>query len=82
MNTHPHVLNSSRPSRVTRLVPVIKWSTDLVLQAARERTRSITVTDSKGIQKMLADLMVESGWSEEDFIDALCEDVKRRHRQR
>jgi len=38
------------------------------------------VTNSKGIQKMLADLMVESGWSEEDFIDALCLDIQRRRR--
>lgn len=56
---------------------VQRWTQDRVLAVARQRTRELT-HDLNKIQGMLAQLMVESGWSNEDFSNALCLDVIQR----
>lgn len=59
--------------------PDIRWSKERVLQAARQRTEGLNATNSVKVQEMLAQLIVEAGWSETDFIDALCHDVVTRN---
>jgi hypothetical protein len=60
-----------------------KWPIKNALRAARERAKSITDGggDQKAVQRMLAGLMLESGWDEADFIDELCKDVISRKNQ-
>lgn len=52
-----------------------KWTRDKVLQEARRRTKIINVENSKRIQVMLDELLVEAGWSENEFIETLCKDA-------
>ena len=52
-----------------------KWPRTRVLSEARKRTKELFTDNSKRIQAMLADLIAEAGWTEDEFIDALCSDV-------
>lgn len=54
----------------------VKWSQEKVLAEARRRTKEHF--NSKGTQVMLSGLLKEAGWTEDEFIDALCQDVIRR----
>ena len=60
---------------IARIIKANKWTQEQVLREARKRTKELFTDNSKKIQTMLANLMVEAGWSEEEFIDALCQDV-------
>lgn len=62
---------------VTVLNP--KWSSERVLAEARRRTKELF--NPKGTQKMLDGLLKEAGWSSDEFIDALCQDVIRKGSQ-
>jgi len=55
-----------------------KWPKEQVLDEARRRTRALCTDNSRRIQAMLAQLLEEARWSEEEFIDALCQDTIRR----
>lgn len=59
-------------------IAIEKWTEERVLAEARRRTKELFTDNSKRVQLMLAHLLVEAGWSEEDFIDALCQDAIRR----
>lgn len=63
------------PHRTSSNVTVLnaKWSKDQVLAEARRRTKE--QFNSKKTQEMLSQLLAEAGWTEEDFIDALCQDI-------
>ena len=52
-----------------------KWSREKVIREARLRTRELFTDNSRRVQVMLAKLLEEAGWSEDEFIDALCQDV-------
>lgn len=57
-------------------LPMIRWPQERVLAEARRRSQEHL--EPRKIQQMLTDLLREAGWSEDEFIDALCEDVIRR----
>lgn len=59
-------------------VAVEKWSEERVLSEARRRTKELFTDNPKKVQLMLAHLMVESGWTDEEFIEALCKDTIRK----
>jgi len=44
--------------------------------------RELVNENNAHIQKMLADLLVEAGWTEKDFLDALVRDVAANGRDR
>ena len=52
-----------------------KWTKDKVLAEARKRTRALMTDNTVRVQRMLDGLVKEAGWSEEEFIDALCADI-------
>jgi hypothetical protein len=52
-----------------------KWSTATLLEAARARTALLRMGTAMDVRKMLEELLVNAGWSEEEFINALCEDI-------
>jgi hypothetical protein len=63
-----------------------RWPEQHVLQAARTRAKALSSTtaalafqaaaqSSVQMSDMLRDLMTESGWSEDEFLDALCRDI-------
>lgn len=56
----------------------MKWSREQVLSEARGRTKELYTDNPKRVQEMLAGLLAEAGWSEDEFIDALCQDVIRK----
>lgn len=69
--------NSTVAARRETREKVKRWTQEHVLSVARQRTREL-VHDLNKIQGMLERLMVESGWSNEDFSNALCLDVIQR----
>lgn len=58
-----------------------RWPEHKVLSAARQRTNRLTTDNTVRIQRMLEGLMLESGWTESDFLDALCRDAVRKAAQ-
>jgi hypothetical protein len=56
----------------------IRWDTERILNEARKRTAELMSDNTKRVQSMLEDLMKEAGWSESEFVDALCTDVIQR----
>lgn len=65
---------ATRQATVTVLKP--RWSENKVLAEARKRTKELF--HPKAVQEMLAGLLKEAGWSEDEFMDALCQDVIKR----
>lgn len=53
----------------------VRWSGDRVLAEARRRTKELFTDNPRKVQSMLAALLEEAGWEEEEFIDLLCKDV-------
>lgn len=54
---------------------VTRWSKETILAEARKRTAAMPADNASGIQKMLDELVREAGWTDAEFIDALCNDV-------
>ena len=56
-----------------------RWSQERILAEARKRTTDLSVDitsdNASRIQKMLDELVREAGWTDAEFIDALCKDV-------
>ena len=59
-----------------------RWPSVKVIEEARKRTRATSINNASDTQSStiavrgaLEKLLIEAGWSEDDFIDALCEDV-------
>jgi len=52
-----------------------KWDGTIVLRTARSRMRELINDNNARIQAMLAALLVEAGWSEKEFLDALVHDI-------
>lgn len=52
-----------------------RWPEHRVLTEARKKTQSMSPDMSVQLQQELATMLVTAGWSEEEFIDALCKDV-------
>jgi len=65
----------------TILKPLLKarWSQERILAEARKRTAALSTEETSDnasrIQKMLDELVREAGWTDSEFIDALCKDV-------
>lgn len=75
--TGVHETMSTRQARnATVTVLKSRWSEKQVLTEARRRTKELF--HPKAVQEMLASLIKEAGWNEEEFIDALCQDVIKR----
>lgn len=55
-----------------------RWPEHQVLSAARQRTSRLSTDNTIRIQRMLESLMAESGWTESDFLGALCRDAVRK----
>lgn len=55
-----------------------RWSTDRVLSEARRRTKLLFTDNPKKVQAMFGHLVKEAGWTDEEFIDALCTDAIQR----
>jgi len=74
MKTSKH---TTTPAAVTspKRLKLGRWSQERVLAEARRRTKELFTANSVAVQRMLADLLVEAGWEEDDFVDALCKDV-------
>jgi hypothetical protein len=75
MTTPTPVFHSQAKSPVT---VTYRWTKERVLMEARRRTHQLSVENTIRLQSMLADLMVESGWIEHDFISVLCADIANR----
>ena len=52
-----------------------RWPKDQVLKVARERTHSMSRLHQARVQRMLASLLREAGWSEEEFLNVFIDDV-------
>lgn len=76
--------STNKPTRPSLIMTIAdeRWTTQRVLAEARRRTRELAALDRSVcvVREMLANLLLESGWNEEQFIDALCRDVVRRQR--
>ena len=63
-----------------------KWESAEVLRTARSRMRQIVKEveneSAARVQAMLANLLVEAGWTEKDFLDALVSDIAINGRER
>ena len=55
-----------------------RWSAVRVLAEARSRTKALNTDNARQVSKMLAGLMEEAGWDEDEFIQVLCKDVIQR----
>lgn len=55
-----------------------KWTRDEVLAEARRRTAAMVVQTPNGVQKMLASLIAEAGWEDNELLDALTSDLVKR----
>jgi hypothetical protein len=53
-----------------------RWGSQDVLRTARARMRGLVNDNNVRIQEMLRALMVEAGWSEQDFLKALLNDIQ------
>lgn len=51
----------------------VRWSEEKILAEARKRTKE--TFSPKSTQVMLESLLQEAGWTNVEFIDALCRDV-------
>jgi len=51
----------------------VRWSQARLLNEARTRTKRLA--EPVKVQEMLGNLLIEAGWEEDEFIDALCQDV-------
>lgn len=71
-----HRASASAVNNVTPIRSAGRWSKDQVLSEARRRTKD--EFSQRGTAKMLAELLAEAGWSSDEFIDALCQDVVRK----
>jgi hypothetical protein len=60
----------------------VKWEPKDVLVTARARMRQIVNESNARVQTMLAALLVEAGWTEKDFLDALVQDIASNGRER
>ena len=56
----------------------VRWSEAQVLAEARKRTKELTVDHPSKLQKVLGNMLIEAVRTEEQFIDALCQDVIKR----
>src|SRR5579885_1614584 len=52
-----------------------KWSQEQVIKVARERTRSMDRAHAVELQRMLDGLILEAGWSDEEFLNAFINDI-------
>jgi hypothetical protein len=52
-----------------------KWPAERVLRTARQRTHRLAAQNQARTQRMLAGLLQEAGWTEQDFLSALVQDV-------
>ncbi len=53
-----------------------RWPEQQVLAVAREKARALMGDgQNKQLQAELAAVLVEAGWTEEEFIDVLCKDL-------
>jgi hypothetical protein len=59
-----------------------RWPTDKVLSEARRQAAELARKGTARIQRMLARLLQEAGWTEEDFLDAMVRDVAQHGRKR
>ena len=65
----------------TILKPLLtaRLSQERILAEARKRTAALSTEETSDnasrIQKMLDELVREAGWTDSEFIDALCKDV-------
>jgi hypothetical protein len=80
---------SSRKSAVKRTKPAKKpkaasksakpsqkqWPTEVLLREASVRMRQLKKRTKAATAKMIAGLLMEAGWSEAEFLDALIVDV-------
>lgn len=69
---------SPSANRLRIVVDNTKWSKERVIDEARRRTKELFTDNMKKIQHMLACLLDEAGWTEDEFIDALCQDAIQR----
>ena len=69
-------------SNNTKAITGGRWEATAVLRAARARMRELVNKNSALIQTMLADLLKEAGWSEQDFLDALVRDISENGKDR
>ena len=59
-----------------------RWDAKDVLVTARGRMRQIVNDSNARVQSMLAALLVEAGWTEKEFLDALVQDIASNGRER
>ena len=52
-----------------------RWPADRLLKEARRRTADLMTDNTKRVQEMLSVLVAEAGWTDSEFVDALCSDV-------
>ncbi len=53
----------------------MRWEKEVVLAEARAITKQMTTDNPIRLRTALADLLLKAGWNDEEFIDALCQDV-------
>ena len=53
-----------------------------MLRTARSRMRALVNDNNARIQQMLASLLVEAGWTEQEFLEALLADVQENGREK
>ena len=58
-----------------------RWSKERVLAEARARCKEASIDNPAQAQQLLEDLCVEAGWSGQEFLEALIQDVASRNRQ-
>lgn len=68
----------TRQATVT-VLKTAKWSSSRVLAEARVRTKELF--NPKAVAGMLQELLKEAGWSEDEFMDALCKDIIKKGRR-
>jgi len=51
------------------------WAGDLILREARSRIRRLNNENNIHMQEMLKDLLLEAGWTNDQFLQALTKDV-------
>lgn len=53
----------------------LKWPAHELLRAARERTKAFATDNEARTREMLAQLLEQAGWEEQEFLEALVHDV-------
>lgn len=59
-----------------------RWTESRVLAEARKQTAHLNVDNPVKLLAMLGTLLRDAGWTEEEFIDALCQDIIARGQRR